>query len=104
MLEFCLISRAAVLALMPAGPSFGTGRGSHRPSDDASAEGVQHDGEEQEARPRGHVGNIGDPQAVGPVHLEIPVDEVGGGTGVVIANRGAHPLAPVNTLNASLAH
>ena len=47
--------------------------GSHRPSDDASAEGVQHDGKEQEARPRGHVGDIGDPQAVGPVHLEIPV-------------------------------
>ena len=38
--------------------------GSHRPSDDTSAEGVQHDGKEQEARPRGHVGDIGDPQAV----------------------------------------
>ena len=51
-----------------------------------------------------HVGDIGDPQAVGPVHLEIPVGEIGGGTGVVIANRGVRPLAPVNALNASLAH
>ena len=38
--------------------------GGHRPADDPPAEGIEHDGEIEKARPRRNVGDVGDPQPI----------------------------------------
>ena len=40
----------------------GAEMGGHRPADDAATPRVEHDGEIQEADPRGNVRDVGDPQ------------------------------------------
>ena len=58
----------------------------HRPADDAPAPRVEHDGEVEEAGPRRDVGDVGDPELVGPGRREVAVDEIGRGPRVAIAH------------------
>jgi hypothetical protein len=48
----------------------------HGPADDAAAPRIEHDGEIQEAGPRGDVGDVRDPQPIGPGRGELAIDEV----------------------------
>ena len=52
--------------------------GRHPPADDRAAEGVDDERRLAEARPRGHVADIGNPQPVGLRGREHAVDEVRG--------------------------
>ncbi len=56
---------------------FGAERGRHPPADDRPAEGVDDEGRVDEARPGGHVGDVGDPEAVRGGGAEHPLDEGG---------------------------
>ena len=49
----------------------------HRPADDAAAEYVEDDGEVEEAGASRDVGDVRDPERVGPVGCEVALDEVG---------------------------
>ena len=48
----------------------------HRPTDHASAPGVDDDGQTQETSPRRDVGDVGDPELVSRLCREVPVYEV----------------------------
>jgi hypothetical protein len=48
----------------------------HGPADDAAAPGIEHDGEVQEAGPGRDVGDVRDPQPIGPGGGELPIDEI----------------------------
>ena len=48
-----------------------------RPADDAPAPDVEHDGQEDEAGPGGHVGHVGHPQLVRTVGHELALDQIG---------------------------
>jgi hypothetical protein len=68
----------------------------HRPADDAAAEGIEHHGEVQEARPRRHVGDVGHPELVGGGRGEVALHEIRGHLPVGSAARGAHPSPPTD--------
>jgi hypothetical protein len=46
-------------------------RRAHRPAHDATAEGVEHDHQEEKAGPRRNVGDVGNPQQIGSFCHEI---------------------------------
>ena len=54
----------------------GTQMRGHRPADHPASEHIDHDGEEHEAGPGRHTGDVGDPQPVGGVGFEAMLDEV----------------------------
>ena len=68
----------------------------HRPADDATAPGVEDDGEEEKAGPGRDVRDVGDPQPVGAVGVEVALDQIGRGTRIAIASGRRDPLAPAN--------
>ena len=49
---------------------------SHGPADHAAAEGIQHDGEVQEPRPGGDVGDVRNPEPIGCVGGEVALNQV----------------------------
>ena len=65
-----------------------------RPPDDAPAPDVEHDGQEDEAGPGGHVSYVGNPQLVRPVGHELAVDQVGCRALPLIAPRRHDEVAP----------
>ena len=65
----------------------------HGPADHAAAEGVQHDGEEEEPGPGGDVGDVRDPEPIGCVGGEVALDQVRRRPGARIPCRRSRPLA-----------
>jgi len=57
----------------------------HGPADDAPREGIQHNGQVQEPGPGRDIGDVGHPEPVWRIGVEIPVDQ--------IASR-PHPFVP----------
>jgi hypothetical protein len=47
------------------------------PADDPAAEGVDDEAEEGQAFPAAQVGEVGDPQLIGPARGEVAIDEIG---------------------------
>jgi hypothetical protein len=76
----------------------------HRPADDAAAPGVEDDGEVEEARPRGHVRDVGDPELVGAARGELALDEVVGDAALGVAGGREAPLPTTNASEARRAH
>ena len=66
----------------------------HRPTDDAPAEDVEHDGEVQKAGPRWYVGDVGNPKLVRGVGNEPALDQIGRRSCVAIAARRDNALSP----------
>jgi len=68
----------------------------HRPANDLrltlrvwlAAPSIQHDGEIPQSRRRRHVGDVRHPKLVGAGRREIPVHQVRGGRGIVVASGG----------------
>ena len=73
---------------------------SHRPADDPTAEGIEHDGEIQEAGPGRNVGDVSDPELIRPLGAEVALDQIGRRSCIAIAHGGHDPLAPANAPNA----
>ena len=65
----------------------------HRPSNNTAAPNIEHDSEVQKAAPGRDVRDVSDPQLVGTVGLELPVDDRMEGTSATVTAailRGAH--------------
>ena len=78
-------------------------RGGHRPADDATAEGVEHDREIEEARPGGNVSDIRHPQPIRRLCSEITLDQIRCLAAVAL-HRRHDELAAGHTGKASLRH
>ena len=57
----------------------------HRPADDPATVGIQHDGQVQEPGPGWDIGDVGHPELVGLIGVEVPVDQIAG---------RSHPFVP----------
>ena len=66
----------------------------HRPADDFAGEEIEHDGQIEPPFPGWHVGDVGEPNLIGPLGGEFLVEPVGGDRQVVMAVRGAHQKPP----------
>ena len=49
----------------------------YAPADDAPSEHVDDEGDEHEALPSRDIGKVRDPQLIGPIGLELPIDAIG---------------------------
>jgi hypothetical protein len=78
--------------------------GRHPPADDHAGEGVDDKRHVGEPGPGGHVGEIGDPQAIGSRCSEVAVDQIG--RALVAGGRGGGPPlgAPHDPTDAQLTH
>ncbi len=76
----------------------------HRRADDATAEHIEDDREEQEARRRRHVGDIGDPELVGRSGSELAVHQIGSRARVLVAYRCRERLTAAGALEVALAN
>lgn len=77
----------------------------HRPTDDSAAEDVDDAGEKQPALVCRHVGDVGDPESVGPLGDEPPLDQVRSRGRSAIWDRRALALpASGDPFDAELAH
>jgi hypothetical protein len=74
------------------------------PADQQPTVGVDDERGVAEARPGPHIGQVGDPELVGPLGGEVTADQVGGPLGLRISHRGPLRLATHHTLQAKLAH
>ena len=79
--------------------------GGELPADDPAAEHVEDEGEEDDPLPAAQVGQVGDPQLVGPLGGEVALDEVGPPSGLGIGPRRPPRLAAsLRPLDALAAH
>ena len=78
--------------------------GRHGPADHLAGEDIEHGGQEQEAGPGGHVGDVSDPPLVGSRGCEVPVQEIGGRSGPVVSPGGPTELPPGHSLELGLSH
>jgi hypothetical protein len=77
----------------------------HGPTDDPTAEGIEHHSEVEEARGGGHEGDVGDPELVWRLGREVAVHQVRCRAGFLIAPRRHRATAPVaGSGKAGLAH
>jgi len=76
----------------------------HGPVDHAAAEGIQHDGEEQEPGPGRDVGDVRDPEPIGCVGGEVALDQVRCRPGARIPCRRPRSLASADAPQARTAH
>lgn len=74
------------------------------PADDPAGEYVDHEGDVDEALPGRDVGEVADPQLVGPPGLEVPADVIQRARGVGVADRGAHAFAANDPAQAQALH
>jgi len=51
--------------------------GRHRPADDPTAEGIEHDRQIEEAGPCRNIRDISHPQHIGPIRCEVAIDQIG---------------------------
>jgi hypothetical protein len=82
----------------------GVSRAGDTPADDAPRKGIDDEGDIDETDPRRDVGKIGHPQSVRTRHFELPIDAIERTRGGRIADRGPHPLAPHDALQAHRPH
>jgi Protein of unknown function DUF86 len=82
----------------------GADMGPHRPADHAPAEGVEDDGQEQEPGQGRDVREVGEPELVGRLGLEVALDQVGHRLGLVCPHGGPQRSAPMAALDAGLPH
>ena len=71
----------------------GPHRAAHAPAHDAPGEHVDHERHVDEALPGRDVGEVADPQLVGPFGLELPIDPVQRARRLGVRHGGAHDLA-----------
>jgi len=76
----------------------GESRG-HRPANDATAAGIEHDRQIKKARPGRNVGNVGDPQLIQSFRREVARDQVRRLTPAAFAGRRGDELASAHTGN-----
>ena len=76
----------------------------HGPSHHAAAPDVEDDREVEKPRPGGHVRDVGHPEPVGALRLEVALDEIGRGLGRRVPRRGEDGRAPAHPLHARGAH
>ena len=48
----------------------------HRPADDSTRIHIEHHRQIQKSRPRRNVGDVGHPQSIGAIGVELPIDEI----------------------------
>ncbi len=82
----------------------GVGGSRHPPADNSSGEGVDDEGDVDEAGPSDDVGEVADPQRVRPRGLELALDLVERTRRRTVADRRFHPLAPHGPLQTHVAH
>ena len=78
-------------------------RRGHRPADDATAVGIEHDREIQKARPGRNVGDVGDPQQIRRFCREVALDQVRR-LAAVASHRGGDEPAPGHARKTGLRH
>jgi hypothetical protein len=71
----------------------GLHRTAHPPGDDAPREDINDEGDVYEALPGRDVGEVGHPQLVRPLGLEVPFDAVQRARRLHVRHRRAHALA-----------
>ena len=76
----------------------------HRPTDNSSAEGIDHHCQVQEPGPCSDIGYIGDPELVRPVGGEITLDQIGRRGFSRLSDRSTNPFPSANTLQARSTH
>ena len=76
----------------------------HRPTHDAPAVHVEHHGQEHEPRPGRHVGDVGDPEPVRRLGVEVSFDQVRRRPLARLRARGARTPAPAHPCQPFLAH
>ena len=76
----------------------------HPPADDAPGIGVDDEGDVDEARPGGDVGEVGDPEPVRRRNPELAVHPVERTGSRLVADRGSHGFSSNNPLQTHLAH
>jgi len=81
---------AMVRAAMVNSPHVAT----HRPADDFAGEEIEHDGQIEPPFLGWHVGDVGEPNLIGPLGGEFLVEPVGGDRQIVMAVGGAYPKPP----------
>jgi len=74
------------------------------PADDAAGVGVDHEGHVDEARPGRHVGEVGEPQRIRMLCLELPIDVVQRAWRGLVAGRSSHLLAADHALQSKRLH
>jgi hypothetical protein len=79
-------------------------RVAHASAHDAPRVHVDHEGHVQPALPGADVGEVRDPELVGPIGLEDSIDPVQRAWRLAIADGGAHHLATAHALQAQAAH
>ena len=83
---------------------FGTKMIGHRPSHDAPAEHIEHDGQIQKPLPGRHVGDIGHPETIRHIGVKLALDAVRRGTTTPIHCGGARAPASAHPGQARLTH
>ena len=76
----------------------------HCPADDAAREGIQHDSQIQEPGPGRDVGDVRDPQPVRLIGVEVPVDQIAGGTNPLVPQGRTGALAAADANEAGRSH
>src|SRR5690606_25149603 len=82
----------------------GMGGATDPPAHDIASVDVDHEGYIGEPSPRRHIGKIGDPEPVGRRSMELAVNVIERARSGLVADRGAHWLAPNDTLQAEFPH
>ena len=74
------------------------------PAHDASGKHVDNEGDVQPALPGRDIGEVRDPQLIGTLSLELPIDPIQRASCFAVADRGAHHLATHDTAQALTPH
>jgi hypothetical protein len=72
---------------------FGAQVAGHCPADDAAAEDIEYDGQEQKARPSGNVRDVGNPQLVRHCRHEVALNEIWRRLSITVSDRRAEAFA-----------
>ena len=65
----------------------------HSPADDPAGESIEHDGQIQEPGPGRHVGDVGNPENIRRIGIEVPVNQIAGRTDTFVAECGPERLS-----------
>src|SRR5271170_7193548 len=76
----------------------------HRPAHDTTAEDVEYNGQEQEARIGRHVRDVGNPELIRCSSSELAFDQIRCRSSIAIAHRRLEALAAGRALNIAFAH
>ncbi len=82
----------------------GTHRTDHPPADDPAGKHVDDEGDMDKSLPSGHIREIGHPQLIGPIGLELPIHPILRTRRRRIGEGGAHHLAAPDPLQAQAVH